>query len=286
MKYLLIILLATVLLGCAPGGKSNEETIQTPPSTAVLTRQIAPGNEQCPNGGIQIEIGIDDNFNSTLDSDEVDKIEIVCHGRDGKDSENISSSNQTQNLTVADVNQLIKDAIADIPQLKSDTSATSTPGLSSLILTSTEPSGSNCGSGGVKIQAGLDSNKNNTLDLSEITNTSYLCSIETRTTVPQAPVPISAKTFSGYGVGVTSTFGLTEGLWKFDITINQSSRDNIVAYLRHTTSTNTELLVNEIGTTWSGSQTEYIRASEIGNYVIDIKYGNNNTNWIITVTPL
>ncbi|WP_298781948.1 choice-of-anchor I family protein [uncultured Polaribacter sp.] len=40
---------------------------------------------------------------------------------------------------------------------------------------STELAGTNCTNGGIKIQLGLDTNSNNTLDDSEITNTDYIC---------------------------------------------------------------------------------------------------------------
>lgn len=48
-------------------------------------------------------------------------------------------------------------------------------GLNVVSRTSTEPAGSNCTSGGVKIELGLDSNSNNILDDSEVTNTDYIC---------------------------------------------------------------------------------------------------------------
>ena len=48
-------------------------------------------------------------------------------------------------------------------------------GLNSLVSVSDEPAGANCGAGGKKIEVGLDSNSNNTLDSTEVTSTSYVC---------------------------------------------------------------------------------------------------------------
>jgi hypothetical protein len=48
-------------------------------------------------------------------------------------------------------------------------------GSSSLINLIDEPAGPNCSNGGVKIESGIDNNKNNTLDLSEVTSTKYVC---------------------------------------------------------------------------------------------------------------
>ena len=40
--------------------------------------------EDCPNGGVVIGYGIDSNLNGTLDPDEVNGVETICHGRDGE----------------------------------------------------------------------------------------------------------------------------------------------------------------------------------------------------------
>lgn len=48
-------------------------------------------------------------------------------------------------------------------------------GLSALVLTSAEGSGSNCASGGTKVSSGLDSDGNGILDTAEVSNVSYVC---------------------------------------------------------------------------------------------------------------
>ncbi|WP_451966874.1 DUF7151 family protein [Archangium violaceum] len=48
------------------------------------------------------------------------------------------------------------------------TGATGIAGLSTLIKTSPEAAGANCAAGGVKFELGLDANRNETLDLSEV----------------------------------------------------------------------------------------------------------------------
>jgi hypothetical protein len=49
-------------------------------------------------------------------------------------------------------------------------------GLNSLILTSTEAPGANCSTGGLKVNSGLDTNANGTLDTDEFLTTNYICS--------------------------------------------------------------------------------------------------------------
>jgi hypothetical protein len=48
-------------------------------------------------------------------------------------------------------------------------------GLTSLIATSSEAYGSNCANGGIRIEAGIDSNGSGILDSSEVSSTSYIC---------------------------------------------------------------------------------------------------------------
>lgn len=48
-------------------------------------------------------------------------------------------------------------------------------GYNSLILLSDEGFGANCANGGVKVQVGLDGNRNNVLDSNEVTQTKYMC---------------------------------------------------------------------------------------------------------------
>jgi hypothetical protein len=55
------------------------------------------------------------------------------------------------------------------------TGATGAAGLNTLLRSSAEPSGSNCATGGIKIEAGLDTNGNSALDTAEISATAYVC---------------------------------------------------------------------------------------------------------------
>ena len=48
-------------------------------------------------------------------------------------------------------------------------------GSTALIATSTEPAGTNCANGGVKIEAGVDDNGNGQLDSNEVDSTQYIC---------------------------------------------------------------------------------------------------------------
>ena len=49
------------------------------------------------------------------------------------------------------------------------------PGVVSLVKLDGEPAGSNCPAGGSRISAGLDSNRNNVLDVSEVSQSRFAC---------------------------------------------------------------------------------------------------------------
>lgn len=48
-------------------------------------------------------------------------------------------------------------------------------GLNSLLNIFDEPAGTNCATGGIKVESGLDRNNDNNLDASEVTQTKYVC---------------------------------------------------------------------------------------------------------------
>ena len=89
-----------------------------------------PTGSNCENGGIKVDVGIDNNANGSLDTDEILSTSYVCNGADGN---------------------------------------------TSLTSVTTEPAGSNCESGGIRIDSGLDINNDGTLNGTEITATAYIC---------------------------------------------------------------------------------------------------------------
>lgn len=82
------ILFIVFLSACSGGGQSEEQGSDSPrkASVAVSRSALAANDPECPNGGIQIDTGIDENLNGVLDVEEVDKTEKVCHGTDGSNA--------------------------------------------------------------------------------------------------------------------------------------------------------------------------------------------------------
>jgi ELWxxDGT repeat protein len=66
--------------------EENSSNIENEPKYSTISRATEYDSlNDCPNGGVIIEYGIDVNGNGTLEDTEVDGLHIVCHGRDGED---------------------------------------------------------------------------------------------------------------------------------------------------------------------------------------------------------
>ncbi len=140
-----------------------------------------PGNN-CEYGGIKVEVGIDENSNGTLENEEIISASYVCNAADGNSS---LSSLTTEPSGMNCVNGGIKiDSGVDTNAngILDDTEIATTAyicngidGNDSLIKITNEAAGENCENGGLKIDSGLDNNRNGTLDDSEITASTYVC---------------------------------------------------------------------------------------------------------------
>ncbi len=86
-SLLLLFLFVFGLLGIiASGGGGGGGPTPTggDPSAAAKTSTLPPGDPDCPDGGILVETGIDDNGNGSLEPDEIDQTGYVCEGGDGR----------------------------------------------------------------------------------------------------------------------------------------------------------------------------------------------------------
>ncbi len=143
-----IMVLLTACSGGGGGSDTPPETVAGDRSVAARTVVIATGDADCPNGGVLVETGIDENGNGVLDSSEVDASEKVCHGRDGSDG--ADGSNGIDGADGANgQNALVN--IVDIV------------------------AGAVCPAGGIQIDSGLDANGNGVLDGAEVSQGRTVC---------------------------------------------------------------------------------------------------------------
>jgi ELWxxDGT repeat protein len=56
--------------------------------TALAVTSVEPAGSNCPDGGLKIEVGVDDNGNGSLEANEVDHTQYICNGADGQNGAN------------------------------------------------------------------------------------------------------------------------------------------------------------------------------------------------------
>jgi OmcA/MtrC family decaheme c-type cytochrome len=143
----LILLVAFIAAGCQ-GDDTNPAAGQNGIVSSQSQVAGASPDGLCTNGYIEVKTGIDTNSNGSLDSGEVDLTQYVCNGTNGADG------------------------------AKGDTGGaggTGSDGDEALVSITTEAAGDNCANVGSKVEAGLDADKDGTLDAGEVTSTGYIC---------------------------------------------------------------------------------------------------------------
>lgn len=205
-----LVLLAT---GCADGSGSDSggsvNNQSQSPGTALRSSSFE-SSTLCPSGGVLLELGFDKNKNDILDDDEVQTTQEVCHGTNGTDGSNGTdgeNGNSGLNALVAVTEEAIGsencafgglkiesglDANANNVLEPGEVNATQTqfvcngengedgentgePSASSLVETTFEPSGGNCAYGGIRIDNGIDENRDGTLQETEKASPVYVC---------------------------------------------------------------------------------------------------------------
>lgn len=121
-------------------------------STAAALIRLEPemAGANCTHGGVQVLTGLDRNSNDALDADEVNAslTRFVCNGAPGA-------------------------AGGEGPQGPAGPSGPT--GTNALSVITDEPAGANCRYGGSRVDVGVDTNGNGSLDMGEVTSTRYLC---------------------------------------------------------------------------------------------------------------
>lgn len=163
---------------------------------SLMSVTAEPAGANCAAGGRRVQSGLDADRDGALAVGEVAQTSYVCNGATGA------------------------------------TGATGTNGdngLDTLLLTATEPAGSNCTHGGTRVENGRDANRDAVLDPGEVAQTAYVCNPppaglawasidvdtdaaantgyivtgvqQTQLTLPDAPPPGSVVRVSGLGAG-------------------------------------------------------------------------------------
>lgn len=186
----LIICAVFTLQACSSsvggGTTSNQSTSSDGnPSIAAASKILSTGSIQCPDGGISIDTGIDDNKNGMLDTNEVDNTNYICNGQKGINAlVKVESEPAGVHCIVGGQKVLIgsdsnvnstldSNEVTSTSYICNSTVSTSNP--SSILKITSEAAGTNCPVGGIKISSGLDVNGNGTLDSVEVKSTNFVC---------------------------------------------------------------------------------------------------------------
>jgi ELWxxDGT repeat protein len=71
-------------------------------SAMAVTSTESPGTN-CTDGGIKIEVGLDDNNDGSLQASEVDQTQYVCNGGDGQDGQDGADGSASQNTMLTSI---------------------------------------------------------------------------------------------------------------------------------------------------------------------------------------
>ena len=140
----------------------------------------------CLQGGVVIYSGIDMNNDGQLNDDEIIDTQYVCNGSGDSSISLISISEEPAGGHCGDVAGKRIDSGLDTNRngTLDPEEITSTAyvcngrgeGINAMVNVSEEPIGGECGDvGGIRVDTGLDTNRNGQLDPSEITSTRYVC---------------------------------------------------------------------------------------------------------------
>ncbi|MBU1412592.1 hypothetical protein KKC22_13860, partial [Myxococcota bacterium] len=172
-------------------------------ATSLIRREDEPAGGNCPFGGQVVLTGLDADGNGYLDDMEAQNTSYVCHGADGADGIDglnnlfetapepagatcaagglwILSGPDSDGDGVLDsgeiqVQEVVCNGLDGLDGSDGTDGTDGTDGYNSLVLVTAEPVGANCATGGQKIQAGLDLDRDGVLDPGEATQTQYVC---------------------------------------------------------------------------------------------------------------
>jgi len=187
LKRTMLSMLPMAALVMACGTSSGPLTVDSITGDAgvsgtpmVVQSTVAVGNANCPNGGTEIQAGLDTNNDGMLDV--VSSTTFVCNGLNGTNGANgmdgVNGTNGVDGMNGATgaVGPQGPAGEAGPQGPVGPMGAPGANGVSSLVVQSTLPVGNtSCPNGGVEVQSGLDTNADMVLEASEVLQTSFIC---------------------------------------------------------------------------------------------------------------
>ncbi len=158
----------------APGRDGRDGDRGLPGSTALIRTVDEPPGLNCSEGGLRVEVGVDDNGDGALDRDEVDATGFVCSGAQGQPGLNalISTSTDTagrcpdgEGVSVATGLDTDRNGVLEGSEvLRTNVVCSGVDGVVPRVEVDALPAGTECPAGGQRIRTGRDLNDNGVLD--------------------------------------------------------------------------------------------------------------------------
>jgi MYXO-CTERM domain-containing protein len=165
---------------CAAGSYCNTQSGLCVVANALVKQSPEPAGTHCPNGGVKIESGIDDDGDLVLDPAEVDQTSYVCNG--------LPTLVKAVDIPAgtgpcANGGQIIYAGVDDnadgvLQESEHDTfwyACNGLDGHNTLLKVTDEAPGSNCAAGGKKVETGVDDNADGVLQAGEVDHMEYVC---------------------------------------------------------------------------------------------------------------
>lgn len=200
-------------------------------ANALVQLTTEPVGIHCAVGGTKVEAGSDADGNNTLDVNEVTVTRYVCNGAQGPvGTAGPAGAIGPQGPTGATGAAGPAGAAGSVgpagPQgpigatgLAGPIGPAGNAGSNALLKISTEVAGANCATGGVKVDAGNDSNANATLDAAEVVTTRYVCNgVQGIQGVQGATGPMGPAGPAGSGGGTTGLTTVVHGCFDGSLT--------------------------------------------------------------------
>lgn len=152
-------------------------------SLSKVTTEAAGAN--CAAGGLRIDLGLDDDGDDVLDDAEIDLTNYACNGAAGASSL-VDVVDEAAGANCAAGGEKITygldadgSGVLDAGEISGTRyvcdGAAGTDGINALVVLTEEDPGATCTYGGQRIDSGRDDDGDDTLDPTEIENTTYVC---------------------------------------------------------------------------------------------------------------
>ncbi len=165
-------------------------TVMVVDGLTTLVDTVPASPAQCAFGGLVLRSGLDDNRNGALDPAEFDAVEVLCNGANGYDGVTRTAPYQGPQcgsgagFRVESGLDLNRNGALDTAEVRTtayvchgadgSNGTAGAAGANSLIRTT--DGAQVCGAyGGLKVESGVDANRNGVLDSAEVSNTGYVC---------------------------------------------------------------------------------------------------------------